>query len=50
MVAIIDSPDFMFNDININNLSKSKKIYFFIKGILVGIIYKNFKGKLFVVY
>ena len=47
MVAIIDSPDFMFNDININNLSKSKKIYFFIKGILVGIIYKNFKGKLF---
>ena len=47
MVAIIDSPDFMFNDININNLSKSKKIYFFIKGILVGIIYKNFKGKFF---
>ena len=47
MVAIIDSPDFMFNDININSLPKSRKLYFFIKGLIVGFIYKRFKGKVF---
>ena len=47
MVAIIDSPDFMLNDIDVNDLSKSKKLYLFIKGLLVGFIYKRFNGKLF---
>ena len=47
MVAIIDSPDFMLNDIDVNDLSKSKKLYLLIKGLLVGFIYKRFNGKLF---
>lgn len=47
MVAVFDSPDFMFNDINISELSKTKKLYLFTKGILVGYIYKRFNGVLF---
>ena len=37
-IAVFDSPDFMFNDINISELSKTKKLYLFTKGILVGYI------------
>ena len=47
MVAVIDSPDFMFFDIKIKDASKLKKIYFFIKGVIVGSIYKNTEKKLF---
>ena len=47
MVAIIDSPDFMFNDVNINSLPKSKKLYFFVKGLIVGFIYKRFNENVF---
>lgn len=47
MVALIDSPDFMFFDTNIKKLSKLKKITLFIKGIIVGIIYKKTEKKLF---
>jgi len=46
MVAVIDSPDFMFTGIKVQDLSKFQKTYYFIKGLLVGIIFsktnKNF--------
>ena len=47
MVAIIDSPDFMLNDISVGSLTKRKKIYLFFKGLIVGFIYKNLNGKTF---
>ena len=48
MVAVIDSPDFMFFDIKIKDVSKLKKILFFIKGVIVGSIYKNTEKNYFV--
>ena len=41
MVAIIDSPDFMFSDEDVNSYSKIKKFRLFIKGIIVGLIFEN---------
>lgn len=47
MTAVFDSPDFMFNNIQVSELTKFRKLYFFSKGIFVGFIYKKFNGKLF---
>lgn len=47
MAAVFDSPDFMFNNVKISDLTKLRKLYLFSKGILVGSIYKRSNGKLF---
>ena len=47
MAAVFDSPDFMFSNVKISDLTKLRKLYLFSKGILVGFIYKRFNGKLF---
>lgn len=47
MAAVFDSPDFMFSNVKISDLTKLRKLYLFSKGILVGSIYKRFNGKLF---
>ena len=50
MVAIIDSPDFMFNDINISSLSKSKKFISLLKVYWLELFIKTLKENFFVVY
>lgn len=47
MVAVIDSPDFMFIDENINEYTFIKKLYIFLKGAFVGLIFKFTNGKTF---
>ena len=47
MVAVIDSPDFMFVDEDISSFAMHKKIYFFFKGIFISLIYKITDKKLF---
>ena len=45
MASIIDLPDFMFNRIDRNKIPKLKKIFLFIKGLIVGLINKHANGK-----
>tara|TARA_B100001250_G_scaffold13960_1_gene12216 strand:+ start:34464 stop:35327 length:864 start_codon:yes stop_codon:yes gene_type:complete len=47
MAAVIDSPDFMLHHVGVNNLGISKKIYLFLKGLIVGFVYKNFDKRIF---
>ena len=47
MVAIIDSPDFMFSDEDISSYSKLKKIRLFVKGLFVGFIFKKTEKRIF---
>ena len=47
MAQIIDLPDFMINHIDLNNVSKIKKIYLFFKGLLIGYLHKNTNKSLF---
>ena len=47
MVAIIDSPDFMFSDEDVNSYSRIKKFRLFIKGIIVGLIFENTEKQTF---
>mgnify|MGYP001474995464 CR=1 FL=1 len=42
MAAIIDSPDFMLHYVDVKNLKLHSKLYLFLKGILVGAIFKKF--------
>jgi FkbM family methyltransferase len=47
MVAVIDSPDFMFIDIDLSKVGKIKKLIYFLKGIFVGFIFSRTNKKLF---
>lgn len=47
MAAIIDSPDFMLHYVDVKNLKLHSKLYLFLKGILVGAIFKKFEKDLF---
>ena len=47
MAAIIDSPDFMLHYVEVKNLKIHSKLYLFLKGILVGAIFKKFEKNLF---
>jgi FkbM family methyltransferase len=47
MAAIIDSPDFMLHYVEVKNLKIHSKLYLFLKGILVGAIFKKFEKGLF---
>lgn len=47
MAAIIDSPDFMLHYVDVKNLKLHSKLYLFLKGILVGAIFKKFEKNLF---
>lgn len=47
MVAIIDSPDFMFSDVDLTTLSKWQRLIYFIKGLIVGYIFKKTKEDAF---
>jgi len=47
LVAVIDSPDFMFIDENIDKYTFLKRLYIFLKGVLVGFIFKYTNQKTF---
>ena len=47
MVAIIDSPDFMFIDENIDEYRFLKRLYVLLKGMVVGVIFKHTNQKIF---
>lgn len=47
VVAVIDSPDFMFIDENIDEYTFLKKLYMFLKGVVVGLIFKYTNEKIF---
>jgi len=48
MAVVFDSPDFMLNHIDINKLNPFSKIYIFIKGFIVGFVFKKFENSMFV--
>ena len=47
LVAIIDSPDFMFIDENIDEYRFLKRLYVLLKGMVVGVIFKHTNQKIF---
>lgn len=47
MANIIDLPDFMFQGLDRSKVSKIKKIYLFVKGVLIGFINKKTNKKLY---
>ena len=47
MVAVFDSPDYLFTRQQINSTGFIKRVFYLIHGILIGIIHKYFDGSLF---
>ena len=47
MVAVFDSPDYLFTRQQINSTGFIKRVFYLIHGILIGIIHKYSEGILF---